>query len=418
MIIHFSALKGKSIVDVENQFVSKLEDVVIIDGEKFAEVTAIVYRANGDKVKLPWKLVDSLNKYVYLHIKKSALQPEKINQNDILLSEHILDKQLIDVDGLKVIRVNDIIMAKVYDKFSVVSVDAGIKGFARRLGIDIPFVKGNPNIIPWEFVEPLQTDKNLKLKVSRQKIAKLHPADIADLLEELSPKERATVIGSLDDQTAARTLVESEPNIRKSVFDNIKTLRIAAVLEKMSFDEAADLLSLMPDERANEILKLTSPEFSAKIAEVLGYSAGSAGRIMTPEFIAVPEDYTAELTINTLRELMPKAEHAYYIYIVNKESKLIGVLSMRELVTSKPDRKVTEFMNNRVIKVLDKDPKEEAAKLIVKYNLMVLPVVDQFDHLIGIITMDDVLANVVPRSWRKISYKKIRKRRKSKSAAK
>jgi len=418
MIIHFSALKGKSIVDVENLYVGKLEDVVIIDGEKFAEVTAIVYKANGDKVKIPWKLVDSLNKNVYLHVKKNTLVPEKINPNDILLAEHILDKQLIDVDGLKVIRVNDIIMAKVYDKFSVVSVDAGIRGFIRRLGVDIPFVKGNPNIIPWEFVEPLQADKDLKLKVSRHKIAKLHPADIADLLEELSPKERATVIGSLDDQTAARTLVESEPDIRKSVFDNIKTLRIAAVLEKMSFDEAADLLSLMPDERASEILKLTNPEFSAKIYEVLGYSAGSAGRIMTPEFIAVPEDYTAEQTISTLRELMPKAEHAYYIYVVNKESKLVGVLSMRELVTSHPSRKIAEFMNNRVIKVLDKDPKEEAAKLIVKYNLMVLPVVDKFDHLIGIITMDDVLANVVPRSWRKISYKKIRKRRKSKSAAK
>lgn len=418
MIIYFSRLKGKSIVDVENQFIAKLEDVVVIDGEKFAEVSALVYKTNGEKLKIPWKLVDSLNKHIFLHIKKADLQPEKLNPADIQLGEQILDKQLIDTDGLKVIRVNDLIMAKIYDKFSVVSVDAGIRGFVRRLGIDFPFVKGDTNIIPWEYVEPLQVDKSLKLKVSRQKIAKLHPADIADLLEELSPKERVSVIGSLDDQTVAKTLMEAEPDIRKSVFENIKTLRIAAVLEKMSFYEAADLLSLMPKERVDEIIKLTSPEFSAKISEVLGYSASSAGRIMTPEFLAVPQDYTAEQTISSLREVMPKSEHAYYIYVINNESRLLGVLSLRELVTSKPDRKVSEFMNTRVIKVLDKDPKEEAAKLIVKYNLMVLPVVDKSDHLMGIITMDDVLSNVMPRSWRKISYRRIRKRRKAKSAAK
>ncbi|MEK6967421.1 MAG: CBS domain-containing protein [Nanoarchaeota archaeon] len=413
MIIYFSKLRGMLIVDSEGNNIGPLDDVIVQDGEKLAEVTFLVVRLNGMRQKLSASYIASYNGIIRLSVPAKELELNPLADKEILLREMILDRQLIDINGLKVVRVNDILMADVQGKLSVVSVDAGVHGFIRRLGFSIPIGKGT-NLIPWEYVEPVSIDKELRLKVPRQKIASLHPADIADLLEELSPKQRANVFGTLDVETAADTLAESEPEITKSVLAEIKEKKIASVLERMAPDEAADVLNMLQTAKANEIMKLLNPEFNQKVKDLLQYGEQTAGRMMNPDIIAVYLDNTAQDAIEYLRKRSPVADRSYYVYVMDRENKIVGVLSLRELIISSPEKKVADFMKHNVIKVLHNAPRDEAAKLIVKYNLSVLPVVDENDKLLGIIAADDVMSGVMPESYRKMRPKRkyyLRKRK-------
>ncbi|HLD19467.1 MAG TPA: CBS domain-containing protein [Candidatus Nanoarchaeia archaeon] len=413
MIIYFSKLRGKPISDSEGNRIGALDDLIVQDGEKFAEVSFLVVRINGKPEKIPASSVASYNGVVMLSKPRKEIEFSDLAEKEILLREMILDRQLIDINGLKVVRVKDILLADVSGKLGVVSVDAGIHGFMRRLGITIPIGK-EANLIPWEYVEPVSIDKELRLKVPRQKIASLHPADIADLLEELSPKQRANVFGTLDVETAADTLAESEPEVTKSVLAEIKEKKIASVLERMAPDEAADVLSMLQSTKANEIIKLLNPEFTHKVQDLLHYGEQTAGRMMNPDIIAVHVDNTAQEAIEYLRKRSPVADRSYYVYVMDRESKIVGVLSLRELIISPPEKKVADFMKTNVIKVLYSAPREEAAKLIVKYNLSVLPVVDEKDKLLGIIAADDVMSGVMPESFRRMKPKRkyyLRKRK-------
>lgn len=405
MIIYFSKLRGKPILDTEGVKLGILDDIVVQDGEKFAEVTYLVLKANGARQKIAASFASSYNGMIMLNKPKGEISLLPLDEKEILLKEMILDRQLIDINGLKVVRVNDILLADVNGRLGVVSVDAGMHGFMRRLGITIP-IGNEANLIPWEYVEPVSIDKDLRLKVPRQKIAALHPADIADLLEELSPKQAANVFGTLDVETAADTLAESEPEVMKSMVAEIKEKKMASVLERMAPDEAADVLSMMQTTRANDIMKMLNSEFSAKVQDLLHYAEQTAGRMMNPDIIAVYSDNTAQEAIEYLRKRSPVADRSYYVYVMDKEHKLVGVLSLRELIISPADKKVSDFMKHKVIKVHHSAARDEAAQLIVKYNLSVLPVVDENDKLLGIIAADDVMSGVMPGSLRKMRPKR------------
>ncbi len=413
MIIYFSRLRGKPVIDSEGVRIGRLDDFVVQDGEKFAEVTALIVRSATDRKKIPADSVATYNGNVRLNKPKAELIFSAANENEIHLREMILDRQLIDINGLKVVRVNDVLLADVQGKLCIVSVDAGMHGFLRRLGMSLPIGK-ETSFIPWEYVEPVSIDKNLRLKIPRQKIASLHPADIADLLEELTPKQRANVFGTLDVETAADTLAESEPEVTKSMLAEFKEKKIASVLERMAPDEAADVLSMVHSSRAGEIMRLLSGPFAAKVHELLQYGQQSAGRMMNPDFIAVYVDNTAQEAIEYMRKRSPVADRSYYVYVVDREERLIGVLSLRELIISPPEKKVADFMKTSVMKVLHNAPRDEAAKLIVKFNLSVLPVVDDKDKLLGVIAADDIMSGVMPASFRKMRPKRsyyLRKRK-------
>ncbi len=330
---------------------------------------------------------------------------------DILLSETLLDKQIIDTDGLKVIRVNDVLLTKTDDKLCITAVDVGTRGLLRRLGVEdllSPIIEKVGNkLIAWEYVEPLNmyaegsACQNIQLKIPRSKLAEVHPADIADLMEELSHKERAMVFNALDSQTAAETLAEAAPEVQQSVVKNVKKSKLAEIFEHLAPDEAVNLISVLQKRVANELLGLIKPEKAKKIKELVEYDKDFAGSMMNPTFTSVPNYYTADQTIKYLRKIMVTAQHIFYVYVVDKDDNLVGVLSLRSLILAQPNDLVETFMRGKVISIDAKAPKKDAAKTILKYNLLALPVVSETGKLLGVVTIDDVLEKVAPSEWKK-----------------
>jgi Mg2+ transporter MgtE len=263
-------------------------------------------------------------------------------------------------------------------------------------------------IIPWHLVEPLESaQQNVRLTLPHAKLALLHPADIADIVEEMTADERLAVFDQLDVETAAEALSEVDPEMQAAIVGDLDEERAADILEEMDPDEAADLLQDLPEQRRDELIELMDEEEGADVEELLAYPEDSAGGIMTTDFVALPRDLTAAQAIDRLREQQPDAALVYYLYVVDAEGRLDGNISLRDLVVAPPDRKLADVMNPTVLRVEADTPKEEVASLIAKYDLLALPVVDARRVLLGTVTVDDVVELMMPRGWKKRSLRSI-----------
>lgn len=424
-MVHFNEIKRNPVFDVDNKNIGTLRDLVFIDGEKYAEITHLIYLDEHKYIKkIPWDLVKELKSEkngiipkisIILNTPSEKITPFFEKEKEILVG-NILDKQLIDVDGFKVIRVNDVVLGKIKDKFCIVAVAIGTRSFMRRFGMEkiIPW-KIKEKVIPWESVEMLETEfHDLHLKTQKSKIADLHPEDIADIMEDLSHQERILIFDTLDRKKAAKTLIDAEKDVRKSLFSNLKIRRIVDLLENIPYDQSADILSLMSKSKVENILNSMRQDISPKIREILNYNPESAGAIMDTDPITIPEEYTVQKTLNLLRKITPPTEKIFHLYVVTKKKKLLGVLSIRSLITSPPNRKIIDFMNKYVIYVKISTPKEDIAKTISRYDLFALPVIDENKVIKGVVTADDVLTEVMPERWKRSRYKpyKIKKQKK------
>ena len=269
-------------------------------------------------------------------------------------------------------------------------------------------------IIPWHLVEPLEAKNDapaktaaVRLTIPHAKLALLHPADIADIVEEMTADERIAVFQQLDIETAAEALQEVEPEMQAAIVSDLPEERAADILEEMDPDEAADLLQDLPEERRDELVELMDKEEAQDVEELLTHSEDSAGGIMTTDFVALPRELTAAQAIDELRVKKPDPQLTYYLYVVDADGKLEGVLSLRDLVVASPETKVSEIMDPNVLKVDAETPKEEVAALIAKYDLLAMPVVDARKKLLGTVTVDDVVEFMLPRGWKKRSLRSI-----------
>jgi len=428
-MVLFSELKGRPVYDSNKKSIGILEDLIFVDGEKYAEVTHMIYvDENRYRKKIPFILVDELKEesadksnglVVNLNQPTKDINPFFIKEDDVLVGD-ILDKQVVDVDGVKVVRVNDVILGKVDAKFCVVAVAVGTRSLVNRLGLGkitgLSPKKLGEHVIPWESVERLEPKlHDLHLKIQKSKITDLHPEDIADVMEDLSYKERVLIFNTLNKQKAVMTLIGAEPTVQDSVFRDMKIERVINLLEDIPSNQAADILSMISPSKSKDILMRMRPESSARIKRILNYPEESAGAIMETFFISVPDSYTAQETIDLLRKIAPSSEKIYHIYVVDGEKHLQGVLSIRRLLTSPCETRVSEIMSREVIHVKTSTSKEDIAKAIVKYDLFVLPVVNDENILRGIVTADDVLSEIMPKAWKRHKYIphkiKIRKRK-------
>jgi magnesium transporter len=424
-MVYFSQLKGRPVYDSTGKAVGNLMDMAFTDGEKYAEISHLIYSSrNKYRKKIPWRFVKEIKDStdtsridadVYLNAPESELNPT-FEQEKELLASRLVDKQIIDVDGLKVVRVNDVLLGKIEEGFCIVAVCVGAKSFIRslageRLG-EIIGSKIRENVIPWEFVEPLDPDiQKLHIRLKRSKIAELHPADIADLMEDLTYKERELIFNALDKDKAAQTIIESEPEVQKSFLRTMKLNNILEILENIPPNHAADIISVMPEHMKSEIFRGMSRDVARKIREILGYPDMSVGSIMHTEFVAVPADYTAQKTIEFLRKTKPTSDKMYRIYVVDREQKLQGFLPLGTLVTAPAREKIQGLMKTRIIKLVTSTSKQDAANALSKYNLFVLPVVDEKNVLKGVVKADDVISEVMPKAWKKRRYFAPRTRR-------
>jgi len=424
-MVYFSQMKGRTVYDSTGKSIGAISDMVFIDGQKYAEISHLIYSSkNRYRKKIPWRFVKEikdnpetsrLDADIYLNAPESELNPAFEQEKEFLVSK-LVDKQIIDVDGLKVVRVNDVLLGKIDDMFCIVAVCVGAKSFIRslageRLG-DVIGSKVSEHIIPWEFVEPLDPEiQKLHIRLKRSKIADLHPADIADLMQDLTYKERELIFNALDKDTAAKTMIESGPDMQKSFLKTMKLNSILEILENIPPNHAADIISVMPEHMKEEIFKTMDKGIAQRIREIMGYHEESVGSIMHTEFVSVRSDYTAQKTIELLRKTKPATEKMYRIYVTDKEKKLVGFLPLGSLVTAPAKERIENLMKTKIIKLQTSTSKQDAANALSKYNLFVLPVVDSGNILKGVVKADDVISEVMPKAWKKRRYFAPRSRR-------
>ncbi len=421
-MIFLSTLLHESIYDSANHRVGTLHDISVSLNETFPVITALIVSPSSGSHKLiiPWSQVHSIEESpIRLTVKQSEIISYEIHDDEFLLKRDILDKQIVDTQGIRVVKVNDLSLAQIKKTARLVGVDISFSGLLRRLGLQLAvnalqrvFPKGlHERTVTWNYVEPIQVTyagtgqlapalagvgaggmvPQVQLNVSRTKLADLRPADIADILEQLDIEEAEAMLDRLDTETAADTLNELEYPIQSELLSELDPERASHLLEQLDPDDAADILADLPRAEAERLLSLMPVAKAQPIRDLLRYGAQTAGGIMTNEVLALPQESTVEDALVYLRQHSSHLEMVYYLFIVDYEQHLVGVVSLREIVTSEPTVRMENLMNRDVIKVQIDTDQEEVAHLIARYDLLALPVVDAENHLRGLITVDDVI---------------------------
>ena len=407
-----SDLLGKPVADVNGVQVGHLEDLIasMRGGMPHPIITAIVVKRQGGSLVVPVVEVAVLiAPAVPLTKSVEDLARYDPTEHDFFLARDVLDKQIIDINGVRVVRVNDLELARVDHQFFVANVDIGGLGLLRRLGLARLTVwlgrrigrRPQSTVIAWDDVELLHADAPMRLKVPGDKVSELHPADLAEIISDLKRSQSDRLLASLDVKTLADTLEEVEPDFQASLVETMSDEKVADVLEEMAPDEAADLLAELPKDRSRELLELMKEEEAHHVRRLLTYPDNSAGGIMTTDFVVVPDGLTAGEAIALLRQTAHEAETITYVYVTDSEDHLLGVFSLHELVLADPDTPITQFMHRRVVSVSLLDSQEEVAQAVAKYNLVAVPVVDTDQRIQGIVTADDALDKVSPTAWKK-----------------
>lgn len=345
------------------------------------------------------------------------VKPLPVDDKQMLLAQDILDKQIVDIEDCRVVRANDLEIQFSGGDAKVMAIDVGMRSLVRRLGwLEGPinavanFVKRplTEQQLPWDLLEPLPTAARMRLKVPSKKLAEMHPADLADIIEDLSVTEAARLVSTLDDEHAAETLGElDEPEDQVNLVEHLSTEKAADILEEMPPDEAADILQDLQEtkpEKVEEILQDMDREEADDVRELLAYDEHTAGGLMTTEYIDVDVNTTVRGALQQLRLLAPDAEIIYYLYVIDAHHHLKGVVSIRDILVTNEDEPITSIMDDDLIAVTPEVPQEEVASLISKYNLLALPVVDAKGEMLGVVTVDDVIELMMdhlPRFWKR-----------------
>ena len=409
--IFISEIFKKPVLDQTGEEIGKLRDIVVALGEPFPAVTALVVASGKGSYLLPWDMVNLFNRRVIsANVRVDGLAPASPSPNDILICRDLLDKQIVDINGAKLVRVNDLELGDVKGRLCLVAADIGLRGLLRRLGAEKHgekllslFKYRLPHrLLSWSYVQTVETKlTRLTLTVSRQKVSSLHPADLAEIISEVSQKERTAIFGSLDVDTAAEALHELEPRLQADIIDDMSKERASDILERMPPDEAADVLGDLPEAKAQELINLMEKEEAEDVQELLEHEEDTAGGLMTTEYLAFPPDMTVEEAIKELRLEAPDVETIYYLYILDHQEHLIGVLSLKHLILATPQTLLSDIMKTPV-KTLPLDAEQkDVAEFISKYNLLAAPVVDEHMVMRGIVTVDDVVDFLLPPASRK-----------------
>ncbi len=400
---------GRTLFDSIGDPVGKITDVIAKPDEPLPYVSAIAVSDKNGEHLIPWVQIREEVDRFSLPVRKGKHTEYIPHPEDIWLRKQVLDRQIVDVQDYKLVRVNDVRFVETPGKVCLLGVDASTRGLLRELGIEwvanlLHFFTRQPlpeKIIMWNDVETLeQSSGPIKLKIPLQKLSKLHPADIADIIEQMNPLQRTDIIESLDIQTAADVLPEARPDVQLEIIGDLDLETASDILEEMEPDEAADILRDLSDEQKEELLLEMEPEEADDVRELLDYEDETAGGLMTTEYFHIPDKLTADGAIKYIRSLKPDAEAIFYLYVVTKTERIAGVLSLRDLVVAEPETPIKDIMVRRVIHVHPDASIREVAELFQKYNLLALPVVDFDNELKGIITVDDMLEKVPAQTWK------------------
>lgn len=399
-------LLGAPVYDSTGAHAGRVREVALCPQDDPQHVTALIVKTRAGDRLLGTGAVVSANGGVRAATPSSQWTQYAGSEGMLLLGRDLLDQQIIDVHGRKVVRVNDVDLHEETSDHRLMwkmgSVDVGPRGAVRRLlkGL-VPMAalrrvlkKLPEKPIPWEFVDLIETDpaRRVKLKISHERLAKLHPADIADIIEELAPAEREAVFQTLDEEVAAETLEEIDPKLQAAIVNSLDSDRAADIVEEMDPDAAADLLADLSPERSEEILEEMEPEQREDVEELLEFEEDTAAGRMTTDYMALPESATVADAIEMLRNFEGGVETVSTVYLVGLGEKLVGAVPLPMLVLSSPDTPLKELSADPLVSVHAGASEKEVAETFDKYNLLTLPVLDDDGKLTGVITADDVIS--------------------------
>jgi CBS domain-containing protein len=408
--VFISELIKMPVLDPTGDELGRVKDFIVIKGEPLPRVSALILEKKKKQSRLDWKNVGIFNKRIIsANIYAADVEPYEPSDDDLLIARDIFDKQIVDANGAKVVRVNDVKLEGQNGHACLIAVDVGIRGILRRIGIErksehiyTVFGKTLPhNLIRWVYIQPLEPRlTTISLIVPRQMISALHPADIADIISKVPHEQGIALFKGLDPNVAAEALHELEANVKRAIIESLDKDHATDVVERMPPDEAADLLSDLESDKAKELLESIEKDEAQDIQELLAHEEDTAGGLMTNQFFAYPPDLTVPEAIERLRADSPNVEAAYYLYI-SKDEKLLGVVSLRDLILSSPNVRLSEIMETKLKTVTPESNQHVVAELISKYNLLAIPVVDEDNNLLGIVTIDDIIDILLPPSSRK-----------------
>jgi magnesium transporter len=401
-----SEIIKKPVLDPKGEELGRVRDLILVKGEPFPKVSALIIEAKKRLFSLQWSDLSIFNKRIIsAKLFDQNLQSYELREGDLLVVRDIFDKQIVDANGVKVVRVNDVKLEGFNSEAILVAVDVGMRGIMRRLGVErggedlmrifrkrLPF-----NLISWNYLQPLEPKlTKISLTVPRQMVSELHPADIAEIISQVSHKEGASFFKGLDLETAAEALSELQPDIQAALITGMDTDKAADILEEMPPDEAADVLSDLPVDKAKELLEHIDKEEAEDIQELLSHEEDTAGGVMTNEFIAFPPDIPVKDAIKKFRKDAEEVKIVYYIYVTDEVERLLGVVSLRKLLLADPEAKLSDIMSTKIKTVTPDTDEMDVGEIVSKYNLVALPVVDTEGVLLGIVTVDDILDRVLP----------------------
>lgn len=400
--LYLSAVLNKPLTNASGQLLGRVCDLAITPGDEFPMVSQVLIRREGETYGIAWDRMVLFNPAVIsASTSVEHLTSYRETGSEIHVKRDILDKQIVDVNGAKVVRVNDLRLGRHKGALCLMSVDVGFRGLLRRMGYEKFWGMIQKNIpereISWEFVGHLEANAaRLTLTMAREQISDMHPADLAHILSRVPRQNIQTVLDSLDDETAGEAIHELEPELRSRVISELDSERASDILEEMSPDEAADVLGDLTQEKAEELLGLMDAEDAEEIQELLEHEEDCAGGMMNNSFIAIGPELTVGEALAAVRVQAPEVDTVYYAYVLDAEERLLGVVSLKELLIQTEAEPISEIMTENLKSVpIDADPKE-ILEIIAKYNLIAVPVLDEEEKMVGIVTVDDILERFLP----------------------
>ncbi|MGA7354227.1 MAG: CBS domain-containing protein [Candidatus Cybelea sp.] len=386
--------------------IGKVTDFVVSKPEAvFPQVDGLVIKTAQGLRYAPIETVAEVDSDGNVALTVAPKEPAPPEQQELYLVADLLDKQIVDVDGRKIVRINDIEVANTGGRLRVVAADVGLAGLLRRLGLR-SFGRrwltriGNVrrSMIAWDSVAPIRemNPSQVRLSVKEGRLARLHPSELAEIIGDLSSREALAVVGQLDDETAADAFEHLDTETRKNLIEDIGTERAADIIEEMDADDAADLLAELPEEQQSQLLAEMNAYTAGELRELVKYDEDTAGGLMTTDYVWIYPHRTTEATIRKIREIAPASEFIYYLYVVDKDDHLLGALSLRTLLLALPTAFIERIMETDLVTVEPQAPAVDVASTIAKYDLLAVPVVDDAGKMLGIVTVDDAIDAIMP----------------------
>jgi CBS domain-containing protein/sporulation protein YlmC with PRC-barrel domain len=404
-LMALSEIVASPVVERQGERIARVTDLIARMSEgAYPLLTGIVSRAGGRDFFVPIHHVAGIRPGE-VRLNTDALDVGRFQRRDgeLMLAHDVLDRQVIDVRGTRVVRVNDLYLSRSYDGYRVVALDTGGRAILRRLvpgGMKSRFP--GRMLTDWREVEYLMSDTpSVRLKVGHLQLRKLRPQQLARIVSELSKQEGAEVLASLDEEHAADTLEELSTEQQAQLLSAMPVEQAADLIEEMEPDDAADVLAKVPAPRAEELLhEMEAPESEA-VRRLLEYDPDSAGGVMTTNVLTIAADRPVAEALHVYQTREDAPDFAYYFFVLDEQGRLTGVLSMRQVLIAAPTARVSDVMTREPVTAAPDDEPQQVAEKIAEYNLLAIPVVDDEQRFLGAVTVDDVLDVVLKGSWRR-----------------